>query len=116
MFPAIRHTARVTNVAISPAGNQVASASHDGTIRIWESTGGRQLACLLGHTDFRVECLAYAPDGKRLWSAAHDNSLRCWEVSSGRQTAILEQATSPYHISFCLGGKAMASFWGDGLI
>ena len=42
--------ARVTAVAIAPDGTWLATASDDGTVRIWDPATGQQRATLTGHT------------------------------------------------------------------
>ena len=56
------HTDRLTSVAIAPDGTWLATASFDKSVRIWDSTTGRQRAVLLGHTK-PVMSVAIAPDG-----------------------------------------------------
>src|SRR5262249_8015881 len=87
--PAGRRAARleagsVTALAVLPDG-RLASASGDGTIRLWDPKGGAETARLEGHTEY-VTALAVLPDG-RLASASGDRTIRLWDPKSGAETA-----------------------------
>ena len=45
------HTDGVTAVAWSPDGTRLATASDDGTVRLWDPTTGQTTTTLTGHTD-----------------------------------------------------------------
>ena len=45
------HTSTVSSVAFSAAGDRLASASLDKTVRVWDAKTGRPLHTLEGHTD-----------------------------------------------------------------
>src|SRR5262249_34129159 len=58
------HSEKVTSLTFSPDGKTLASASYDGTIRLWDVARGEAKATLKMPFGFPVEGLAFSPDGK----------------------------------------------------
>jgi len=69
-------------VGWSPDGRRLASASNDGTVKIWDPDAGQETATLRGHED-RVNAVSWSPDGQRLASASWDRTIRIWDASTG---------------------------------
>ncbi len=69
------------SVAWSPDGSQLASASDDKTVRIWDARTGQEVSQLQGHSD-RVRSVAWSPDGSQLASASDDKTVRIWDAST----------------------------------
>jgi WD40 repeat protein len=67
-------------VAYRPDGRQLATASADQTIRLWDSETGEEEATLKGHKNV-VYAVAFSPDGKLLASASQDRTVKLWNVA-----------------------------------
>ena len=76
--------AAVSSLAISRDGQLVLCGSVDGTARLWQFTGGRELRRLDGH-EGPVHSSAFLPDGRRAVTAGQDGSVRLWDVHDGRE-------------------------------
>jgi WD40 repeat protein len=82
------HTDRVNAVAVSPDGQWIASGSADRSIRIWDSSTGQEVGCIIGHQG-DVMCVCFTPDSRNLVSGSTDETVRIWEWESKRQIKCL---------------------------
>jgi RNA polymerase sigma factor (sigma-70 family) len=72
----------INALAFAPNGKTLASANHDGTVRLVEAATGKQVHVLRGHANSVVD-IAFSPDGQRLASGSADHTVRLWDASSG---------------------------------
>ena len=86
------HTAKVKALALSPAGDMLASASWDATVGLWTPTGDPGApwvqTSLRGHSK-GVNDIAFSADGRTLYSASVDGTIRVWDVATGTQKELL---------------------------
>ena len=107
-------SAAVTAVAISPDGSWLATASYDGTVRLWDAATGRERATLTGHTE-AVKGIAIAPDGTWLASLSEDRTARLWDAKTGKVRRIDDRMPlDPTDIAVSPDGSwiAAAGRWG----
>ncbi|NYH55756.1 energy-coupling factor transporter ATP-binding protein EcfA2 [Nocardiopsis arvandica] len=85
------HTDTVRNLAWSPDGTRIATASRDGTARLWDTRGGllRELRSHMG----MVEMAAWSPDSRRLATASRDHTVRVWDAGTGETLLRFTDAT-----------------------
>ncbi|KZT37455.1 WD40 repeat-like protein, partial [Sistotremastrum suecicum HHB10207 ss-3] len=83
------HEGPISALAFSANGSQLASASWDKSIRLW-NVFGRSRAVEPFMLSSEVLAVAYRPDGKELAASTLDGQIIFWEVSEGKQTGIIE--------------------------
>jgi WD40 repeat protein/predicted Ser/Thr protein kinase len=76
------HEGTVTDVDYSPAGDLVATASLDGSVRLWDARTGEQTRMLAGHGTW-VRAVCFIDGGRVLVSAGEDLCVRRWNVADG---------------------------------
>jgi WD40 repeat protein len=82
------HLDRVWGLAASPTGEWIATTSHDGAVKLWDTMTFAHQRELSGGGDIAWSA-AFSPDGKRL-AACFGKGVRVWEVPSGVECFALE--------------------------
>lgn len=85
------HLATIQGIAVDDTGQWLASASHDGTVRVWSLTDFQCRQQLIGHT--QVACsVAFSADSKLLYSGGgktgdldqFTGEVYCWNLQDGK--------------------------------
>src|SRR5262249_27153746 len=79
-------------VAWSPDGARLATGSWDGTARVWDAAGGRELLTLQGHTG-AVTSVAWSPDGAGLPTGGREGTARVGDAAGGGELPTLRGHT-----------------------
>ncbi|MDZ8090218.1 MAG: hypothetical protein RMY16_32405, partial [Nostoc sp. DedQUE12b] len=110
------HTNSVNEVSFSPDGKMLASASDDNTVKLWDTSTGREIKTLTGHTS-PVNGVSFSPDGKMLASASADKTVKLWDTSTGQQIKTLtEHKDAVWGVSFSPDGKMLTSASADNTV
>ena len=116
------HSAPATSVAYRPDGKQVATASNDQTIRLWDPATGQQTALLRPEAApsqlDRNPDVAYNADGSRIASypslAGGVGTSRLWDATTGKEIAVLATWQElPRPVVFSPDGKRVAVGFGE---
>jgi WD40 repeat protein len=72
----------VVDAEPSPDGRMLATASADGTVRLWSLPEGHLLHEMPGHADI-VDRVEFSADGKQLASTSRDFTVKIWAPATG---------------------------------
>ncbi|HVA45958.1 MAG TPA: protein kinase [Pirellulales bacterium] len=110
------HQGIVACVAYSADRKRLASASHDGTAKIWDADTGSELQTLRGHSGGLIG-VAFSPDGKRLATASTDNTVKIRDTASAAELVTLKGYSSwVTSVAFSPDGDALATASHDGTL
>jgi hypothetical protein len=112
------HGDTVFGLDFRPDDGQLASASFDQTVRLWDLIGGRPAGVFTGHSDF-VHDLAYTPDGRSLLSVSKDRSIKRIDLAtlkeqrtySDHDDDVLAVAVQPGGAKFVTAGNEPLLRW-----
>ena len=77
------HLRDVVAISFSPDGQLLASASSDGTARLWRIADSTELAsykALAGS----ISCIAFSQDGRTLATGGSDKNVLLWDINGPR--------------------------------
>ncbi|MEO0888563.1 MAG: WD40 repeat domain-containing protein, partial [Cyanobacteria bacterium J06648_10] len=83
------HQGAVWQVAFSPDGQTLASASSDQTVKLWDTASGNLKQTLTGHED-SLYAVTFSPDGTLLASGSNDDTAKLWATDTGQLQQTLE--------------------------
>ena len=99
----------VHDVAWSPAGDRLAVATSDATVRIFDARTGSLVRSIPGHRDW-VLAVAWSPEGSRIATGSRDRTAKVFDASSGSLLATYGRHDAPVRgILFVPSGEEMIS-------
>lgn len=125
------HRAAVKDVAWTPDGQFLVSASDDKTIRVWDAASGVSVRTIRGQigpgNEGKVFAVAVSPDGKTIaaggWfgpglgESPPYGDIRLFDLATGRIKGVLKHADLPtYSLAFSPDGTKLAAGGQDGLV
>ncbi|MGA7392366.1 MAG: TIR domain-containing protein, partial [Terrimicrobiaceae bacterium] len=105
------HQGSIDDIAFSPDGRHLATASWDHTARVWDPITGEE-RFRVTHSD-KVTSLAFSRDS-RWFATGSSDSVRLLDLSNGRETTLSTVTSLVGALSFSPDGKHLAAGSVDG--
>ncbi|MBD2538185.1 CHAT domain-containing protein [Coleofasciculus sp. FACHB-SPT36] len=105
------HQRTVISLSFSPDGQTIASASDDGTVKLWQPNG-TLLRTLEGHRD-KVKSVSFSPDSQMVASASYDKTVKLWHRDGTLITTLKGHAGKVNSVAFSPDGQFLASASAD---
>jgi hypothetical protein len=93
------HRGMMRMARFSPDGLRILTNGIDGTVRVWDTESGRELARLDAHSQ-DARTAVFSPDGRRIATCGVDQSTKLWDSRSFRLLDTLEGHTRPLSSAF----------------
>jgi WD40 repeat protein len=109
------HTGYIREIRFFPDDLQIATSGFDGTVRIWESATGKQVARFF--VGSMVDGLDVSSDGTMIASGGGGGEITLWSAEKQQKIADLSKTGSAVHsVALSRNSKLLASGSADGIV
>ncbi len=111
------HEKMIAGLAYSPDGKWLASASADGTVKVWDAQTGAPRYAPFPHAEReRANSVAWSPDGRWLASGDQTGKVYIWNAETGMlaHPPLEGHKSAIYGVAFNPDGKQLASAGSNG--
>lgn len=113
------HTDRFFSVLYSPDDKIIASASYDGTVRIWDAQTGNNIQTLdvdmVTNERTAFTSVDFCPDGKKIVAALYTGYIVIWDIIEGKVMHKFKHSSNPvWSVAYSPDGTMIVSASLDG--
>jgi WD40 repeat protein len=105
----------IWDIAISPDGEEIASAHSQQPIKLWSLKRGKLLRTLPQH-EGGIYAVAFSPDRETLASGGEENTVKIWNIHTGELLQILPHLGAVKCVVFSPEGNTLVSGGQDKII
>ena len=106
------HEQAINSIKFSRSGQMIATASRDGTAKLWDNHGNL-ITTLRGHKA-DVYGVSFSPDGQFVSTASKDGTAKLWDNHGNLITTLLGHQADVYSVNFSQSGKTLVTASRDG--
>jgi WD40 repeat protein len=106
---------RITAIAFSPSGQELAAVTNHGDVIIWNTGTGKRIARTDSGTG-PVNAIAFSPGGQLLATAGNEGTITLWDPTDLHRIAVLGPVDSVQALAFSPDGRTLASGEENGTI
>ncbi len=109
------HEGSLLALAFAQDGKTLASASKDGTVRLWDVGSKKELLVIRAHPP-GAKAVAFGPQGKRIASGGWDKTVKVWDVATGRKLREFDVKSSVQSVAWSRDGRYFAAGCNKGVL
>ena len=102
------HNDAINDVALSPKGQLLATASSDRTVKLWKTDDGTLIQTFKGHKN-KVWTVDFSPSGQQLVTASSDTTVKLWNLDGTMKQSLDAHINWVRSARFSPDGKKIVS-------